>query len=169
MVQVWNEKTGTCLTGLKVSGFDHSLCFHLSRFSVGVATSDDKVKVYDARPRMKNLQQVYSAHEGTVSQVAFYPSDNYHASPSMGGIIKLYDLLEARPIFTLHSHEKAVEFSLKGEFFCSRGQNNQVMMWQASMDMQEGERQGAELLKGGTTRAGALDRHVLSEMMENVY
>ena len=142
MVQVWNEKTGTCLTGLKVSGFDHSLCFHLSRFSVGVATSDDKVKVYDARPRMKNLQQVYSAHEGTVSQVAFYPSDNYHASASMGGIIKLYDLLEARPIFMLHVREKAVqavEFSLKGEFFCGRGQKNQVMVWQPSLDMQEGQ------------------------------
>ena len=73
---------------------------------------------------MKNLQQLYSAHEGPMSQIAFYPSDNYHASASMGGIIKLYDLLEARPIFMLHGREKAVqavEFSLKGECFCGRG------------------------------------------------
>ena len=93
-----------------------------------MATSDDKVKVYDMRPRMKNLQQLYSAHEGPVSQVAFQPSGSYHAS--MGRTIKLYDLLEARPIFTLHGHKKAVQevgFSLKGEF-CSGGQNNLVMM-----------------------------------------
>ena len=41
-------------------------------------------------------------------------------STIMDGIIRLYDLIEAHPIFTLHNHEKevqAVDFSLKGEFF----------------------------------------------------
>ena len=63
---------------------------------MGVATSDDKVKVYDVR--MMKLQ-LYSAHEDSVSQVA----------------IKLYDLLGALPIFTMHGHKKAAEFSQKGE------------------------------------------------------
>ena len=83
---------------------------------MGVATSDGKVKVYDVR--MMNLQQLYSAHEGPMSQAAFHPNGT---SATMDGIIRLYDLLEAHPIFTLHNHEKevqAVEFSLKGEFFC---------------------------------------------------
>ena len=78
-----------------------------SKFCVGVATSDDKVKVYDVR--IMKLQ-LYSAHEGSVSQV------------------KLYDLLEEHPIFTMHGHKKAAEFSQKGEFFYNGGQDSQVMV-----------------------------------------
>ena len=118
------ENPSTRFTGLKVSATPYT--FHPSWFSVEVATSDDKVKLYDVRPRMKNLQQLYSAHEGPVSQVAFQPSGSYHAS--MGRTIKLYDLLEARPIFTLHGYKKAVEFSQKDEFFCNEGQDSQVMV-----------------------------------------
>ena len=36
-------------------------------YTVGVATSDKKVKVYDVR--MLKLQQLYTAHQGPVSQV----------------------------------------------------------------------------------------------------
>ena len=82
--------------------------------------------MYDVR--MMKLQQLYSAHEVPVSEVAFHPSGNYHASASMDGTIKLYDLLEARPIFTLHGYKKAVEFSQKDEFFCNEGQDSQVMV-----------------------------------------
>ena len=132
---------------------------------------------------MKNIQQLYSAHEGPVSQVAFQPSGSYSASASMGEAIKLYDLLEARPIFMLHVREKAVqavEFSLKGEFFCGRGQNSQVMVWQPSFGYAGGP-EGVEILEGGIqiighkynvmqpTQAGALDGDVVSERRETVY
>ena len=49
-------------------GFATHLDFHPSGTMIGVATSDRKVKVYDVR--MQRLQQLYSTHEGPVSQVS---------------------------------------------------------------------------------------------------
>lgn len=48
-------------------GFCQHLAFHPSGACVGVATSDSKVKIYDIR--MMKLQQLYSAHEGPVTEV----------------------------------------------------------------------------------------------------
>ena len=48
-------------------GFATHLDFHPSGNLIGVSTSDKKVKVYDIR--MQRLQQLYTTHEGPVSQV----------------------------------------------------------------------------------------------------
>ena len=54
-------------------GFATHLDFHPSGNMIGVATSDRKVKVYDVR--MQRLQQLYSTHEGPVSQVCWNSID----------------------------------------------------------------------------------------------
>jgi centriolar protein POC1 len=53
----------------EAKGYATHLDFHPSGTCIGVATSDKKVKVYDIR--MRRLQQVYSSHEGPVSQVTY--------------------------------------------------------------------------------------------------
>ena len=81
----------------------------------GVATSDKKVKVYDLR--MQRLQQLYSAHEGPVSQVSFHPNGSYLISASQDGCMKIFDLFEARPIYDVMGHKSgvnAVKFNSKG-------------------------------------------------------
>ena len=71
---------------------------------MGAATSDRKVKIYDIRA--KKLQQLYDCHKGPVTQISFHESGNYLASSSQDGFIKLFDLLEARPIYDLKGHNK---------------------------------------------------------------
>ena len=48
-------------------GFAQHLDFHPSGVCIGVGTTDKKVKVYDVR--MQKLQQLYSSHDGPVTQV----------------------------------------------------------------------------------------------------
>ena len=41
-------------------------------------------------------------------QVSFHPSGNYMCSASQDGSLKIYDLLNARPLYTLQGHDKGV-------------------------------------------------------------
>lgn len=51
----------------EAKGFATHLDFHPSGNLIAVSTSDKKVKIYDVR--MQRIQQLYSTHEGPVSQV----------------------------------------------------------------------------------------------------
>ena len=51
--------------------------------------------------RARKLQQLYKAHEGPVTSMSFHPSGNFCVSGSADSKIKIYDLLQARTIFTL--------------------------------------------------------------------
>merc|ERR1711892_1515828 len=86
---------------------------------------------------MGKLQQLYSAHEGSVSSLSFHPNGNFLISGSQDGKIKIYDLLEARPIYTLSGHQNqvtAVSFSHKGDYFTSGGQDSQILVWKTNFD-----------------------------------
>ena len=61
--------------------------------------------------------------------MSFHPSGNYLLSGSQDGIIKIYDLLEARPIYDLQGHKSAVtsvRFSSKGNYFASGSEGNEI-------------------------------------------
>ena len=70
-------------------------------------------------------------------QVSFHPSGNFLASSSLDGSIKIFDLLEARPVFDLLGHEKpvtAVSFSPKtGSTIASGGKDSLVFLWQSNL------------------------------------
>jgi len=94
-----------------------------------------KVKVYDLR--MQRLQQVYSSHTGPVSQVSFHPNGNYLVSSSQDGSIKMFDLLEARPIYDVIGHKESVttvKFSTKGDYFASGSEDKMVYVWKTNFD-----------------------------------
>ena len=68
-IRVFDERTGDAVcTFHEAKGYGTHLAFHPSGTCIGVATSDKKVKVYDIR--MQKLQQLYSSHEGPVTQVS---------------------------------------------------------------------------------------------------
>lgn len=69
-------------------------------------------------------------------QVSFHASGNYLASSSEDGSLKLFDLLEARPIYDLRGHNRpvtAAQFSPKGDFLASGGSDNLVFLWKSNL------------------------------------
>ena len=62
-------------------------------FISGVATTDKKVKVYDVR--MLKLQQLYTAHQGPVSQVSKKSWQDYIVIPSHGMKLRAKCLLDS--------------------------------------------------------------------------
>ena len=69
--------------------------------------------------------------------MSFHPSGNFLASSSLDGSIKIFDLLEARPVFDLLGHDKpvtAVAFSPKnGSTIASGGKDSLVFLWQSNL------------------------------------
>ena len=58
-------------------------------------------------------------------------------SGSQDGSIKIYDLLEARPIYDVLGHKSAVtsvRFASKGDFFASGSEDKMVYIWKTNFD-----------------------------------
>ena len=67
-VRLWDPDTGKEFHAFnEPKGYACHLDWHPSGTCIGVATTDKKVKVYDVR--MLKLQQLYTTHQGPVSQV----------------------------------------------------------------------------------------------------
>ena len=69
-------------------------------------------------------------------QVCFHASGNYLASSSEDGSLKMFDLLEARPIYDLRGHNRpvtAAQFSPKGDYLASGGTDNLVFLWKTNL------------------------------------
>ena len=69
--------------------------------------------------------------------MSFHPNGNYLVSGSQDGSIKIYDLLEARPIYDVLGHKSAVtsvRFSTKGNFFASGSEDKMVYIWKTNFD-----------------------------------
>lgn len=68
-------------------------------------------------------------HTASVQKVSFHPSGIYLLSASEDCTMKIFDLLEGRPIYTLSGHKGAISaaaFSFSGEHFASGGADEQV-------------------------------------------
>ena len=105
--------------------------------------------------RARKLQQLYAAHEGPVNSVSFHPSGNYCVSGSNDAKIKIYDLLQARTIYTLSGHQSQVNsvgFSPGGEHCVSGGQDNHILVWKLNLDV------GNEGVKEKVVQEGPHDR-----------
>ena len=68
-------------------------------------------------------------HSASVLRVSFHPSGVYLLSASEDSTMKIFDLLEGRPIYTLSGHKGAITaaaFSSSGDQFASGGADEQV-------------------------------------------
>ena len=70
--------------------------------------------------------------------MSFHSNGNYLLSGSEDGSLKIFDLLEARPIYDLLGHKgsvTAVQFSPKGDYMVSGESNNMVYVWKTNFDL----------------------------------
>ncbi|CAB3377735.1 Hypothetical predicted protein [Cloeon dipterum] len=118
-----------------VQGMDsapHHLAFSPVRETTfALAYPTGHVRVFDIRMPQELLQS-YKAHDKAVHQLSFHPSGNYILSAHDDGQIKMLDLLEGRPIYTMSLHKGAatcVAFSPSGKLFASAGADRQVVIW----------------------------------------
>lgn len=85
-------------------------------------------KVYDLRTN--KLRQNYLLHNNATS-VSWHPNGNFMLSSGDDGTIRVVDVLEGRPLYTLKSHEggvNAVTFSRCGNYFATGGIDRHVMV-----------------------------------------
>lgn len=78
------------------------------------------VKIYETR--MRKVLQLYEIHEGPVHCLSFHPSGNYLVTASQEGTLKVLDLMEGRPSYTLYGSKGAVntvKFSANGDRFAT--------------------------------------------------
>ena len=70
-------------------------------------------------------------------QVSFHPSGNFLLSGSHDGTLRVFDLLEGRPYYTLHGHRgpvTAAAFARDGHHFASGGTDEQLFVWRTNFD-----------------------------------
>ena len=94
--------------------------FHPSGTCIGAALANGVVKIYETR--MRKILQLYEIHEGAVNGLSFHTSGNYLVTASQEGSLKVLDLLEGRPSYTLYGSKSpihTVKFSPTGDHFAT--------------------------------------------------
>ena len=69
--------------------------------------------------------------------MSFHPSGNFLLSASHDGTLRVFDLLEGRPYYTLHGHRgpvTAAAFARDGHHFASGGTDEQLFVWRTNFD-----------------------------------
>ncbi|KAF6772130.1 hypothetical protein AHF37_09122 [Paragonimus kellicotti] len=87
---------------------------------------------------MSSLLEI-SAHTGPVNKVSCHPNGHFLLSASDDATLKIFDLLEGRPLYTLQGHTgpvTAAAFSASGDHFASGGNDEQVFLWRTNFDTQ---------------------------------
>lgn len=128
-MNIFDTVSGDCVHTFKeTKGYGTNLAWYLDGTMVAVALSYGRTKIYDIRAQ--KLVQLYEVHAGgSVNDVAFHPSGNYLATVGDDKTLKILDVLEGRPIFTLLGHTdsvNAVAWSKDGDMFATGGNDKQV-------------------------------------------
>lgn len=104
-------------------------------YYVGVSTTANSFLLYDAR--MERLLQSYTnICEGPVNNFAFHPGGDFAVAVSEDAKIKILDLVEGRPIFTLYGPRTGVlatAFSSDGELFATGGKDMELLIWKPTL------------------------------------
>lgn len=109
-------------------GAGNFVSFHPNNVSVAVAMNSGSVRIYDIRAL--KLQQHYILHDNTKC-VSWHPYANYLLTCGADGNLRIVDVMEGRPLYTLSAHEKPVEcvaFSKDGYYFASGSQDKLVQV-----------------------------------------
>lgn len=101
---------------------------HRNDHTVAVATSTGSVRVYDLRSQ--KLIQHYVVHDNATC-LSWHPSASFLLTSGKDRTLRIIDVLEGKPLYTLTGHEDAVScvtFSKNGESFASGGSDKLVMV-----------------------------------------
>ncbi|CAL7937136.1 unnamed protein product [Xylocopa violacea] len=137
-IKLWDIASGQCIrTFHDTKAYSTYVEFHPSNSVIGSANIAGCVKLYDLRTA--SLYQHYATHKGPVNMIKFHPKGNFMLTASDDSTMKVLDLLEGRPIYTLKGHAtntsvKSITFSSNGDFFASGGADHQLLMWKTNFD-----------------------------------
>lgn len=101
---------------------------HSNGHSLGVALSSGSVRIYDIR--YNKLLQHYILHDNATS-LSWHPSSGFLLTSGKDKSIRVVDVLEGKPIYTLTGHESGVNcvgFDKSGEYFASGGADKCVLV-----------------------------------------
>jgi len=101
---------------------------------VGVCTTKNFL-IYDIRKGA--LTQCYDdIHKDTITKFSFHPSGDFAITVSEDATIKILDVVEGRPIFTLYGPSTglhAVSCSQQGDLFATGGKDKDLLIWQPTL------------------------------------
>jgi centriolar protein POC1 len=133
---------------------------------VGTATTDQCFTIHDLRKN--ELVQVYQKlHTGPVNKFAFHPSGDYAVTVSEDANIKILDLVEGRPIYTLHGPREAlyaVGFSKDGALLATAGKDKELLIWEPSLVPYDGDEAEKENGVEGVNSPGSTVSGTLSNL-----
>lgn len=109
-------------------GSGNSLDVHSNGHSLAVGLNSGSVRIYDIRS--KKLLQHYVLHDSTTS-VSWHPSSGFLLTAGNDKSIRIIDVLEGKPIYTLSGHGNKVNcirFDNSGGYFVSGGADKCVFV-----------------------------------------
>lgn len=109
-------------------GSGNCLAIHNNGHSLAVALSSGSVRIYDIRH--KKLLQHYILHDNTTS-LSWHPSSGFLLTAGKDKNIRIVDVLEGKPIYTLTGHEggvNCISFDKTGEHFVSADSDRHVLV-----------------------------------------
>ncbi|KAK9884775.1 hypothetical protein WA026_009005 [Henosepilachna vigintioctopunctata] len=132
-VRLWDVLSNRCIhTFVGQEGTPVHVAPYPNDNSVAVATSSGAVRIYELRTL--KLQQHYIVHT-EATYVAWHPFDNYLLTSGKDSKVRIIDVMEGRPIYTVGGHEgpvTCVKFSTNGEYFVTGGDDKYVMVWKTN-------------------------------------
>ncbi|XP_044745014.1 POC1 centriolar protein homolog A-like [Coccinella septempunctata] len=132
-LRLWDVLSGKCIHSfVSQDGNPVHVAPYPNNNSVAVAMSSGAVRIYELRTR--KLQQHYVLHTDT-TYVSWHPHENYLLTCGKDGKVRIVDVEEGRPIYTLGGHDGEVtcaKFSANGEYFATGGGDNLVMVWKTN-------------------------------------
>lgn len=110
------------------AGSGNCVDVHSNGHSLAVALNSGSVRIYDVRS--SKLLQHYILHDNTTS-VSWHPFSGFLLTSGKDKSIRIVDVLEGKPIYTLTGHEgeiNCVRFDKTGEYFASAGTDKSVLV-----------------------------------------
>ncbi|XP_022911652.2 POC1 centriolar protein homolog B-like [Onthophagus taurus] len=131
-LRIWDINSGQCVSTFTPNGNVNHLAIHSNCTAVAIGSSRGSVRIYDLRA--KKLQQHYMLHDNVMC-VDWHPFANYLLTSGGDGTMKIVDIMEGKPLYTLEGHNMGVKtavFSKSGDMFASGGFDKHVMVWKTN-------------------------------------
>lgn len=109
-------------------GSGNHLAIHSNGHSLAVALNSGSIRIYDIRS--EKLLQHYILHDNTTG-LSWHPTSGFLLTSGKDKTIRVVDVLEGKPIYTLTGHENevnCVQFDKSGEYFASGSTDRHILV-----------------------------------------